>query len=162
MSIASSSLLEAGAVALRTLLPMWLLQATSAMAFFDWWRRVVPFGRRSEIDGAGYLRSVGYRVIASGYRTRAGEVDLIAWDNDILVFVEVKSLHSDAPPEAAVGRRKQERVIRAARSYIAQYRLQDATHRFDILAVSVLPGRQPVFRLLRDAFGGRRRSGASP
>jgi putative endonuclease len=122
------------------------------MKLLDWWRRVIPFGRRSEIDGAGYLRSIGFRVIASGYRTRAGEVDLIAWDGDVLVFVEVKALHSSAPPEGAVGLRKQRRVVRAARSYLAQYRLHAAAFRFDILAVSVLPGQKPVFRLLRAAF----------
>src|SRR6185436_10372531 len=101
------------------------------MALLDWWRRVLPFGRRSEIDGAGYLRSVGFRVIASGYRTREGEVDLIAWEGEVLAFVEVKALHSNAPPEAAVGRRKQQRVVRAARAYIAQYRLHHAIYRFD-------------------------------
>ena len=122
------------------------------MALLDWWRRVIPFGRRSEIDGAVYLRSIGFRVIASGYRTRAGEVDLIAWDGDVLVFVEVKALHSNAPPEGAVGRRKQQRVKRAARAYLAQYRLHDTSYRFDILAVTVLPGQKPVFRLLRQAF----------
>jgi putative endonuclease len=126
------------------------------MFFLEWWRRIVPFGRRSEIDGAGYLRSIGFRVIASGYRTKLGEIDLVAWDGDVLVFVEVKALHSEAPPEDAVGARKQQRVQRAARSYIAQYRLQDAPYRFDILAVSALPGRKPEFRLLRDAFGSRR------
>jgi putative endonuclease len=130
------------------------------MSLLDWWRRVIsggPFGRRSEIDGAAYLRSIGFRVIASGYRTRAGEVDLVAWDGDVLVFVEVKSLHSDVPPEAAVGLRKQQRIIRAARSYLSQYRLHESSYRFDILAVTVLPGRKPVFRLLRDAFGIRAR-----
>ena len=122
------------------------------MKLLDWWRSVVPFGRRSEIEGAAYLRSIGFRVIASGYRTRAGEVDLIAWDEAVLVFVEVKALHSSMPPESAVGVRKQQRVIRAARSYLAQYRLHDTPYRFDILAVSVLPGEKPVFRLLRGAF----------
>ena len=126
------------------------------MFFLDWWRRVVPFGRRSEIDGAAYLRSIGFQVIASGYRTRSGEIDLVAWEGNILVFVEVKALHSPAPPEDAVGWRKQQRLTRAARAYIAQYRLDDASYRFDILAVSVLPGRKPEFRLLRNAFGAER------
>src|SRR5215510_11647607 len=126
------------------------------MRLLDWWRRVVPFGRRSEIDGAGYLRSIGFRVIASGYRTRAGEVDLIAWDGEVLVFVEVKALRSDAPPENAVGWHKQQRVMKAARSYLSQYRLQEVPHRFDILAISARPGRKPEFRLLRDAFGAHR------
>jgi putative endonuclease len=126
------------------------------MWFLDWWRRVIPFGRRSEIDGAGYLRSLGYRVIASGYRTRAGEIDLIAWDRNVLVFIEVKSLHSDSPPESAVGWRKQQRVMRAAKAYLSQYRLHDVSYRFDILAISVRGGAKPEFRHLRDAFGSHR------
>ena len=116
-----------------------------------WWRRLLSFGRRSEMDGASYLRSLGFRVIASRYRIRDGEVDLIAWDGDQLVFVEVKSRRSNAPPEDAVGFRKQQRVIRAARSYRRRYRLE-CTYRYDVLAISVLPNQKPEFRLLRDAF----------
>jgi len=126
------------------------------MFVLDWWRRVLFFGRRSEIDGAAYLRSLGYRVIGSGYRTRAGEIDLIAWEGDTLIFVEVKALHSAEPPEGAVGHRKQQRVMRAAKAYMAQYRLHDAAYRFDVLAVTVLEGTKPQFRLLRDAFGPHR------
>jgi len=126
------------------------------MTFLDWWRRILPFGRQSEIDGAAHLRSHGFRVVASGYRTRSGEVDLIAWDGDVLVFVEVKALHSSAPPEDAVGLRKQRRIVRAAHSYLRQYRMQEVAHRFDILAVTARPGEKPEFRLLRDAFRPRR------
>ena len=126
------------------------------MSVLDWWRRVLPFGRRSEIDGATYLRSIGFRVIGSSYRTREGEIDLIAWEGNTLVFVEVKALHSAEPPEGAVGYRKQQRVMRAAKAYMAQYRLHDAACRFDVLAVTVLEGTKPQFRLLRDAFGPHR------
>jgi putative endonuclease len=122
------------------------------MSLLDWWKRVIPFGRRSEIDGAGYLRSIGFRVVGSGYRTRAGEIDLIAWEGDTLVFVEVKALHSEVPPESAVGRKKQQRVSKAARAYLTQYRLHEARYRFDILAVTVRHGQQPIFRLLKSAF----------
>src|SRR5678815_1309210 len=111
------------------------------MSFLDWWRRVLPFGRQSEIDGAAYLRSIGFRVIGSGYRTARGEIDLVAWEGDILVFVEVKALHSNAPPEGAVGFRKQQRIQRAAKSYRQQYRLLDAPYRFDILAVTADQGK---------------------
>ena len=123
------------------------------MGLLDRWRRFIPFGRRSEIDGAAYLRSIGFRVIASGYRTLEGEIDLVAWDGEVLVFVEVKALRSDSPPEDAVGWRKQQRIMRAARAYIAQYRLHAVPHRFDILAVTASPGKPPHFRLLRSAFG---------
>jgi putative endonuclease len=117
----------------------------------SWFRRI-SFGRRSEINGADYLRSLGFRIVASQYRIPAGEVDLIAWEGDVLVFIEVKARQSEAPPEDAVGLRKQQRVIRAAHSYLARYRLQDRSYRFDILALTAIPNQEPVYRLLRDAF----------
>ena len=90
--------------------------------------------------------------MGSSFRTRGGEVDIIAWEGDVLVFVEVKALRSAAPPEDAVGSRKQGRIIRAAQAYISRRRLQDAACRFDVLAVTVMKGCRPEFRLLRDAF----------
>jgi putative endonuclease len=114
--------------------------------------RLLTFGRRSEILGIDYVRSLGYRVVTSGYRTKRGEVDIIAWDGDLLVFIEVKGRRSSEPPEDSVGTLKQQRIIRAARAYISRYRLEDVCCRFDILAVTSVPGRPPEFRLLRDAF----------
>ncbi len=115
--------------------------------------RLLTFGRRSEILGIDYLRSLGFRIAASPYRTKYGEVDVVAWDGDVLVFIEVKARHSAAPPEDNVGERKRQRVIRAAQGYISSHRLQEAACRFDILAVTSIPGSNPEFRLLRDAFG---------
>jgi len=123
------------------------------MSLFQGWRRSIPFGRRSEISGAAYLRSLGFRIVASQFKTRDGEIDLIAWEGDTLVFVEVKALHSTAPPEDAVGLPKQQRVQRAARAYVSRYRLRGASSRFDILAVNSVPGRDPEYKLIRDAFG---------
>ena len=114
--------------------------------------RLLTFGRRSEILAIDHLRSLGYRIVTSGYRTKGGEVDVIAWDGDVLVFVEVKARRNDEPPEDSVGFKKQQRLIRAAQSYLSHHRLRQAQHRFDILAVTALPGSQPEFRLLRDAF----------
>ena len=111
-----------------------------------------PFWRRAEISAATYLRSLGYRLVASGYRVKEGEVDLIAWDGDVLVFIEVKSRKNAEAPEAAVGFTKQRRVIRAARVYIARQRLHDKTYRFDIVAVTKADGTSPTYRLFRDAF----------
>lgn len=111
------------------------------------------FWRRAEIGAAAFLRAQGYKVIASNFRVREGEVDLIAWDREILVFVEVKSLAaSDAVPEAAVTFRKQRRIVRAARQYIAKHRLFEACIRFDIVAVTGAAGASPSFRLIQNAF----------
>lgn len=115
--------------------------------------RLLTFGRRSEIQAIDYLRSLGYRVVTSAYRTKGGEVDIIAWDGDVLVFIEVKARRSSDPPEDSVGYIKQQRVIRAAESYIARHRLHEKPCRFDIVAITARAGSKPEFRLLRDAFG---------
>jgi putative endonuclease len=114
--------------------------------------RFLTFGRRSEIRAIDYLRSLGYRIVTSGYRCKTGEVDVIAWEGDVLVFVEVKARQNSDPPEDAVGFKKQQRVIRAAQAYLSKHRLQEVQYRFDILAVSAPAGSRPEFRLLRDAF----------
>jgi putative endonuclease len=114
--------------------------------------RLLTFGRHSEILAIDHLRSLGYRIVTSPYRTKGGEVDVIAWDADILVFIEVKARKNTDPPEDSVGFIKQKRVIHAAQAYIARHRLSQAQYRFDILAITALPGSKPEFRLLRDAF----------
>ena len=114
--------------------------------------RLLPFGRESELLAIQYLRSLGYRVVASSYRTQDGEVDVIAWDGEVLTFIEVKSLSASGSPEDAVGARKRQRIIRAAKTYIAKRRLHEKPCRFDILAVTRRHGSEPEFRLLRDAF----------
>jgi putative endonuclease len=114
--------------------------------------RLLPFGRRSEIHAIGYLRSLGYQIVTSGFRTKGGEVDVIAWDGDVLVFIEVKARRGLDRPEDNVGFTKQQRIIRAAQAYLSKHRLHETPYRFDILAVTALPGARPEFRLLRDAF----------
>jgi putative endonuclease len=114
--------------------------------------KLLPFGRQSEILAVRYLRSLGYRVVASSYRTQDGEIDVIAWDGDVLVFVEVRSRSIIGSPEDSVGARKRRRIIRAAQTYIAKRRLHEKPCRFDILAVTRVRGSEPQFRLLRNAF----------
>jgi len=114
--------------------------------------RILSFGRRSEIIAVDYLRSLGYRIVTSGYHAKGGEVDVIAWEGSVLVFVEVKARQNAEPPEDAVGFLKQQRVIRAAQAYLSKHHLREVQYRFDILAVTALPRCRPQFRLLRDAF----------
>jgi putative endonuclease len=116
------------------------------------WKKLLSFGRRSEILAVDYLRSLGYRVVASSFRTPRGEIDVIAWDAETLVFIEVKARKSTDPPEDAVNLRKQKRIILAAQTYISRHRLHDSPYRFDILAITSPDGRDAQFRLLRDAF----------
>src|SRR5882672_4542182 len=121
------------------------------MPFPLFFHRFLTFGRRCELLAIDHLRSMGYRVVTSGYRTKTGEVDVVAWDGNVLVFIEVKARQNADPPEDSVGFSKQQRIIRAAHSYISRHRLNHAQYRFDVLAVTAIPGSKPEFRLLRDA-----------
>jgi len=84
-----------------------------------------------------FLRRQRYVILARNYRCRFGEVDLIALDRGMLVFVEVKSRQRDAVvhPFDVVNARKQRQIARAAQHYVQRHRLEDRVARFDVVAV---------------------------
>ena len=111
-------------------------------------------GRLGEDLAYRYLRRRGCTVVARNFRARsgAGELDLVAWDRDVLAFVEVKTRSTEdfGPPDAAVDDEKQRRIVIAAREYARRAGVENSHSRFDI--VSVLLGRTPHIAWLRDAF----------
>lgn len=86
---------------------------------------------------AKYYRDNKYMILAANYRTRQGEIDLIASKNNIVVFVEVKtrSQNSIATPREFVNTAKQKRIILAAQSYIQTEKLSNCNFRFDVCEV---------------------------
>ena len=116
------------------------------------WRPADPLGRRGEELAADHLRRAGLRIIERNFTCRAGEIDLVAREGDVLVFVEVKARASDnPPPEHAVNRRKRRQITRAALIYQKQLKVPTLA-RFDIVAVVLPPGGEPVIRHHRAAF----------
>ncbi|GIX48700.1 MAG: UPF0102 protein [Candidatus Tectimicrobiota bacterium] len=111
-------------------------------------------GQRGEDLAVAYLERSGYRVAARNFRCRGGEVDIVAWDGDTLVFVEVKSKAQTAfdAPQAMVDRRKQARLVQAAVTYLQQQRLPRVAVRFDVVAIWLLPGRAPEITHIPAAF----------
>ncbi|MCK4570613.1 YraN family protein [Candidatus Bipolaricaulota bacterium] len=105
-------------------------------------------GDESEEKACYFLKQKGYRILARNWRTRAGELDIIARDGGILVFVEVKARSGDGfgGPEAAVDRAKQRRLISAALAFMEVTKCELPT-RFDVVAIR--PGKM---RLYQDAF----------
>ena len=94
-------------------------------------------GNRGEAEIARYLRKKGYTLLASQWRFRYGEMDLVARDRSGTVcFVEVKlrQAGSAALPREAVDPRKQQRLRSAAAMYLSQHEL-DAPARFDVAEV---------------------------
>ena len=94
-------------------------------------------GMRGELVAYAYLKRRGYRIVAHRYRSRSGEIDLIAWDGDILAFIEVKYRRNRlyGGPEEAVGLAKQRQICRAAADYRLGLRRKAAAWRFDIVGI---------------------------
>ena len=112
------------------------------------------FGIDSEGLATEFLRKKGYRILERNYRTRRGEMDIVAEDAGALVFVEVKARRGNqfGGPHGAVGWRKQQQLIRVASHYMARHRIGNRDCRFDLVLISEdsLRGRQ--IDLVRNAF----------
>jgi len=109
-------------------------------------------GDSGELLAYSYLRRNGYKIVARKYRRRFGEIDLIGWDKNVLVFVEVKfrSHLEHGRPEEAVNQHKQRQISRVAREYRYRHKLHGINYRFDI--VSIQGSGNPRLQIIKDAF----------
>lgn len=110
-------------------------------------------GARAEDLACQYLRAEGLRLLAQNFRRRGGEIDLIMFDDDVLVFVEVRfrTTARFAQPGLTVDIHKQRKLIRTAALFLASNpQLADATTRFDVVAV--VDSNHPQCEWMRDAF----------
>ena len=113
-------------------------------------------GSWGESLAAQYLRKKRYRVLATGYRSRFGEIDLIVRDKHYLVFVEVKLRRSDrfAQGREFVDYGKQSRIRATAAFYLAE-NPTDLPARFDVIEIYAPDGintPKPIINHLEDAF----------
>ena len=110
--------------------------------------------RRGEDLAYDHLRRLGYTFVARNYRPRHGrqELDLVAWDDERLAIIEVKTRASEefGRPERAVGQEKRRHLVRAAKEYTRRAEIDFARVRFDV--VSVLLGGEPRIELYKGAF----------
>jgi putative endonuclease len=106
-------------------------------------------GASAEADATRLLVGAGYRIVERNFRCKAGELDIVARDGDVLVFVEVRSRSNDEHGSAVemIRRTKQRRVARVATYYLATVAPVFDECRFDIVAITA---GEPV--LIKDAF----------
>lgn len=103
------------------------------------------FGNKKEIGILGeklackYLRERGYEIIDQNYRTRGGEIDIVAKERDMLVFVEVKTRTNRlfGFPEEAIDIRKQHKLALTAENYLAVHCLSEANYRIDSVGIEL-------------------------
>lgn len=112
-------------------------------------------GARGEAAAKAALRRRGYRILVENFRCPLGEIDLIAEQGRVLVFIEVKARTTPAfgPPQGAVGFRKQRQIARVAEFYLAGAGHRPVACRFDVVAVTY-PGEadRPHVEIIQDAF----------
>lgn len=95
------------------------------------------FGDRAEALAARHLTAKGMRILARQFRTRYGEIDLIAKDGDEVVFVEVKARTTNdfGYPEESVTVTKLRKIMQCAAQYLRKQRWDDHPHRIDVIAI---------------------------
>jgi putative endonuclease len=112
-------------------------------------------GRRAEDLAAAELQRQGLRIIARNWRRPEGELDLVADDHGLCVFVEVRSRTGveQGDPLESITPRKRAQVIRAARMFIDSETVPATGYRFDVVGVTFFDdGREPVLTHVPAAF----------
>jgi putative endonuclease len=114
----------------------------------------ISIGQQGESLACQYLSRHGYRIVARNYRTKQGEIDIVAEAQGTLVFVEVKTRrgHQCGHPFEAVTPAKWRQISKAALQYLAETGREGHPARFDVVAVSFAGEAPPVFELVKNAF----------
>ena len=113
-------------------------------------------GRWGETIAARYLSKQGYTIIEHNARTSYGELDLIARQGDVLVFIEVKTRASRSlgPPEISVTKTKQAHLLSGAKAYLQERPHLQYDWRIDVIAILRLPGEQPQIEHFENIITG--------
>jgi len=110
-------------------------------------------GKSGEEFAVGLLKQNGYKIIARNYKTKLGEIDIIAGDKDTICFIEVKLRSSDrfGIPQEAVLAKKQRQISRASLLYLKDNDLLNKKARFDVVAI-IYSKSKPILNLIKNAF----------
>lgn len=106
-------------------------------------------GSSGELRAKEYFIQNGYEIVASNFRSKTGEIDLIAARGNSIVFIEVKTLLSKDPELLAkeLNSKKQKRIIETAKYFLAIHReYNNSLVRFDVVVID-MPGYPPVYHI---------------
>ncbi|MEM7783936.1 MAG: YraN family protein [Planctomycetota bacterium] len=105
--------------------------------FFDWWAPISSLGDRGEREAERYLLKQGLVIVHRNYSDRFGELDLVAVDQNTIVFVEVKTRATDSAglPIEAVDSVKQRQICETSKRYLKWHGLTECPYRFDVISI---------------------------
>lgn len=110
-------------------------------------------GKIGEEEAVGLLKDSGYRILQRNYKTRLGEIDIIAEEKGVICFIEVKTRQTDrfGLPSEAVSKFKQRQIAKCALAFLKEKNILDKKARFDIVSI-IYSKENPKLDLIRDAF----------
>lgn len=101
-----------------------------------------------------FVKARGYKVLLRNYKCPLGEIDLVAKEKGVLVFMEVKtrrSLEMGLPVES-ITFHKRAQITKCAKYYLKRYRIADVPCRFDVVSVFLEQDKNPEIELIQNAF----------
>ena len=103
---------------------------------------------------ARFLQGKGYQIVETNWHCAHGELDIVAREGDVFVFVEVKTRRARQTETAltSITPAKRERLIASAYTYIADHELENPTWRIDVVAIALPRSGQPVIDHVEDAL----------
>jgi len=115
--------------------------------------RQQKFGEKGEAIAVRQLKKDGYKILETNYRTKLGEIDIVAKDQDTIVFVEVKARRSVhfGSPKWAVTAQKQRKISTVALYYLKTTNQSNAKARFDVVTVTLNQDKSRV-EVIKNAF----------
>lgn len=110
-------------------------------------------GANGEATAVQSLQRHGFKILKQNFRYERGEIDIVAEDDNEIVFVEVKARHSHTygMPEEAVTPKKQQQIRTVAEGYLSEHNSNERVCRFDVIAID-WRGKQTDIRHYRNAF----------
>ena len=111
-------------------------------------------GAIGEEMASNFLKKQGYKIVEKNFRTKLGEIDIVALDRGTIAFVEVKTRNNTnfGFPQEAVGLKKQKKISQVASIYLNQKNLNAEKARFDVVAILLSPDQTEKIELIKDAF----------
>ena len=110
-------------------------------------------GNKGESLAENYIKRKGYKIIQRNYRCRLGEIDIIAKDDDTIVFIEVRTKQNEnfGSPQDSVTSTKISKISKTALRFIQEKNLSGFSYRFDFIAITFSQGK-PNIEHIENAF----------
>ena len=101
-------------------------------------KKRLKLGRVGEDEAVKFVKKQGYRILQTNFKTKLGEIDIIAEDKKVVAFIEVKTRTTEdfGSPLEAVNYHKQKKIIQVANQFLVNFKVENRECRFDIVAIN--------------------------